>query len=56
VSWTPVTKQSETWASEDPGLRPFDPYGFSNTPDFDTGAASGVWAVKTEQAETWTEA
>lgn len=52
--WIPATKQSEVWTSEDPGIRAFDPYGFANTPDFDTGSSAGVWSVRAKQAEIWT--
>lgn len=56
TTWTPVTKQSETWTSEARAPRVFDPAVFDNTPIFDTGSPAGVWAVKTQQSEMWTEA
>lgn len=49
-------KQGETWTSEDPVPRVFDPYVFDNAPIFDTGSTAGVWAAKAKQAEIWTEA
>lgn len=56
TTWTPVTKQSETWAEKLLPTRGFDPAGFDNTPRFDTGSTAGVWAPKAKQSETWTEA
>lgn len=52
TTWTPATKQAETW-SDEATIRAFDAQ-FSNAPDFDTGSAAGIWAVKTKQVETWT--
>lgn len=55
MTWTPVTKQSESWTSlADP--RVFDPDVFDNNPIFDTGSATGVWTARTQQSETWTDA
>lgn len=56
MTWTPVTKQAETWTSEDPAPRVFDPAVFDNNPIFDTGSAAGVWAEQVKQAEVWTAA
>lgn len=50
--WAPKSKQNEDWAS--PSLkRAFDPYGFDNTPRFDTGSFAGVWTAEPKQVETW---
>jgi len=53
TTWTPAANQVETWTNETT-IRSFDPAGFSNTPDFDTGSLAGSWAAKTKQVETWT--
>lgn len=54
TTWTPKTQQSETWTSEDPLPRVFDPYVFDRAPVFDTGGTAGIWDAKTEQQEVWT--
>lgn len=54
MTWTPKTQQSETWTAHTQEIRPFDPYGFSQTPDFDTGSTAGVWNDSAQQAEVWT--
>lgn len=53
-TWTPKTKQDETWASRTQPVRVFDPRVFDNRPIFDTG--SGVWADNVEQSEGWVAA
>lgn len=53
TTWTPITKQDETWTAQTQAVRAFDPYGFDNAPRFDTGPASGVWTPRTEQPEVW---
>ncbi len=54
TTWTPKTKQPETWTVETvTGVRAYDPAGFSNSPDFDTRAA-GVWSARSRLDETWT--
>lgn len=55
TTWTPVTKQSETW-TEPAAHRPriFSPLVFAAWPVFATGVLSDFWTEKTEQAETWT--
>jgi hypothetical protein len=56
TTWTPVTQQGETWTARTRETRVFDPAVFDNNPVFDTGSSSGLWAVRTAQAEVWTEA
>lgn len=56
MAWTPKTQQSETWTAQVQQTRGFDPNGFANTPDFDTGSPAGVWTARTEQPEVWTAA
>ncbi len=55
MTWTPKTIQPETWSAQTFETRVFDPYVFDNAPIFDTGSTAGVWAVKSEQPEVWTE-
>lgn len=54
TTWTPASKQSETWTANVRGTRAFDPAGFDNSPRFDTGQAGGYWPPKTKQDEVWT--
>jgi hypothetical protein len=54
TTWTPKTQQSETWTAAVEPIRVFDPNVFDRNPIFDTGPSSGLWDVKTIQAETWT--
>lgn len=54
TTWTPKTKEVETWTSEAQGTRVFDPAVFDNSPIFDTGEAGGYWAPRAKELETWT--
>lgn len=55
TTWTPRTKQVETWTSEaQTATRVFDPAVFDNSPIFDTGQAGGYWNPRALQDEVWT--
>lgn len=56
TTWTPKTRQSETWARvvTEQHSRVFDPDVFDHDPIFDTGTPAGLWAERTRQPETWT--
>lgn len=55
TTWTPKTKQGETWTSEAPDTtRVFDPFVFDRLPIFDTGSTAGIWDDRVSQVETWT--
>jgi hypothetical protein len=55
TTWTPKTKQDETWAEEAGLVRVFDPHVFDHLPIFDTGRASGTWVERTRQPELWAD-
>lgn len=54
TTWTPKAQQVETWTSEAPHRRVFDPAVFDNMPIYDTGQAGGYWPAQAKQAEVWT--
>jgi hypothetical protein len=58
TTWTPKTKQSETWTAISTENRPrvFSPLVFAAWPVFATGVLSDFWTDKTAQSETWTPA
>lgn len=57
TTWTPITKQDETWTAQVQAVRVFDPYVFDRDPIFDTGSSlAGIWTARTEQSEVWTAA
>jgi hypothetical protein len=56
TTWVPKAQQSETWTATVQETRVFDPAVFDNNPIFDTGSPAGLWAARSEQPETWTEA
>lgn len=57
MTWTPVTKQTETWdAVQRRTLGVGFSLGFARRPDFATALLAGVWEPKTEQPEVWTAA
>ena len=58
TTWTPATKQSETWTSEDPARRVFSPVVFSHATYnglsvFSLGSAAGIYERPAIQVETW---
>ncbi len=55
TTWTPKTKQAETWTAEPtPVVGDGFSLGFAPRPAFAIGFRNGIWAERTEQSETWT--